>query len=74
MNSILLFFFFSRDVTFSDAGAYSCFALNKFGSIDATGNLVVKGKRRKRTVSPFYLVSLELFIRNERDTVMTIQV
>ncbi|KAK2722794.1 hypothetical protein QYM36_003103 [Artemia franciscana] len=34
------------DVTFSDAGAYSCFALNKFGSIDATGNLVVKERTR----------------------------
>ncbi|KAK4016086.1 neuroglian isoform X3 [Daphnia magna] len=31
-----------RDVTFTDAGVYSCHATNKFGSANANGTLIVK--------------------------------
>ncbi|XP_012258678.2 neuroglian isoform X2 [Athalia rosae] len=31
-----------KNVDFLDAGSYTCFASNKFGSVDASGNLVVK--------------------------------
>lgn len=39
INSI----FICRDVTFTDAGVYSCHATNKFGSANANGTLIVKG-------------------------------
>lgn len=32
-----------QDVTFSDAGLYTCYAVNKFGSVFANGTLDVKG-------------------------------
>ena len=35
--------FLSREVTFTDAGVYSCHATNKFGSANANGTLIVKG-------------------------------
>lgn len=35
-----------RDVTFSDTGNYTCYAVNKFGSQDASGSLTVKEHTR----------------------------
>ncbi|EDW51334.1 GM21680 [Drosophila sechellia] len=35
-----------QDVTFSDAGKYTCYAQNKFGEIQADGSLVVKEHTR----------------------------
>ena len=35
-----------REVVFSDAGQYTCFAENRFGSEEARGSLTVKQKTR----------------------------
>lgn len=41
VNIVVCFLF--REVGFVDAGNYSCFAENKFGSTTAEGTLTVKG-------------------------------
>jgi hypothetical protein len=35
--------FLFRDVSFTDAGDYTCFAENKFGEAKEDGTLIVKG-------------------------------
>lgn len=41
VNIVVCFLF--RDVSFVDAGNYTCFAENKFGDAKAEGTLTVKG-------------------------------
>lgn len=41
INIVVCFLF--RDVSFVDAGNYTCFAENKFGDAKAEGTLTVKG-------------------------------
>ena len=41
IHSVSAFF---REVTFTDAGVYSCYASNKHGKVEGNGTLVVKGK------------------------------
>ncbi len=57
-----MFYSFHREVTFTDAGVYSCHATNKFGSANANGTLIVKGIKfmtpmrisRTETCVPFH--------------------
>jgi len=44
---LTLFVFLFRDVSFVDAGNYTCFAENKFGDAKAEGTLTVKGSYLK---------------------------